>query len=58
MPTSSESSTASCTTKRDMTMESMITAEMKRTKDGEENEDKINEILEFSKMRCRLQSTA
>ena len=23
-----------------------------------ENEDKINEILEFSKMRCRLQSTA
>ena len=24
----------------------------------QENEDKINEILEFSKMRCRLQSTA
>ena len=24
----------------------------------QENEDKINEILEFSKTRCRLQSTA
>ena len=24
----------------------------------QESEDKINEILEFSKMRCRLQSTA
>ena len=24
----------------------------------QENEDKMNEILEFSKMRCRLQSTA
>ena len=59
MPTSSESSTASCTTKRDDNGEyDHCRDEKNKGWRRQENEDKINEILEFSKMRCRLQSTA